>query len=305
MSKNKWIYIGGAILILLIVLVSINKERFFKSDEEKQSEIITAIQNEDIDKLKEYMDKKYPLTFLSKEGYTPLEMALNQRAFPIVTLLLKNDAGVNEKAAPLYVQIVSKLDDYQQIGESPNYQKTIKTYINLLKIASEKQAAGINDRDEYGHTALHYAARLGHPDIIKYLIQLGAEPVAVNKDKETPLMLAVKAGQTQAVQILYAYYDQKLDRDIEGNSLLISAAMNGRKEALTYLLKESKAEINAQNLVGKTALIIAAEYGYKEIVAVLLQNGADPLIKSKEEKMALEYARQWEHQDIVSLLSEE
>ena len=183
-----------------------------------------------LDALKEYIDKKYPLTFLSTEGYTPLEMALNQRSFSIVTLLLKNGAEVNEKSAPLYVQIVSKLDDYRQIGESPNYQETIDSYIALLKIVSEKKGNDINATDEYGNLALHIAARLGHPDIIKYVIQLGAKPTITNKDKETPLMLAVKAGQIEAVQVLSAYYNEKLDKDDEGNSLLYSAAMNGREE---------------------------------------------------------------------------
>ena len=49
MFKNRWLYItGGIILILLIFLFSLNRDRFLKSDEEKKSEIIIAIQNEDI-----------------------------------------------------------------------------------------------------------------------------------------------------------------------------------------------------------------------------------------------------------------
>ena len=51
--------------------------------------------------------------------------------------------------------------------------------------------------DEYGNTALHRVAALGHPDIIKSMIQLGAKPTATNKNHETPLMLAVKEGQNE------------------------------------------------------------------------------------------------------------
>ena len=76
----------------------------------------------------------------------------------------------------------------------------------------------------------------------------------------------------------------------------------GEKKSLKYLLKESKEEINDQNLEGKTALIIAAEYGYTNIVEILLQNGADAGIKSNEGKIALDYAIDWEHQEIIHLL---
>ena len=78
----------------------------------------------------------------------------------------------------------------------------------------------------------------------------------------------------KAVRVLFDYYDKKLDKDAEGNSLLYSAAMNGREVTLRLLLKKDKEEINSKNNEGKTALIIAAEYGYTKIVEILLQNGA-------------------------------
>ena len=115
-------------------------------------------------------------------------------------------------------------------------------------------------------------------------------------------MLAVKAGKMQAVQVLYIYYDKNIDKDDAGNHLLYSAAMNGREEIVKTLLKESKKEINTQNTEGKTALIIAAEYGYTNIVEILVENGADQTIKSKEGKVAFDYAVQWEHQEIIEVL---
>lgn len=303
MKKNKWLYLSGIIAVVLVAVFIINKDKFIKTEAEKQQEVITAIQKEDLGKLKEYIDKNYPLNFVAKEGYTPLELALNQRSLSIATLLLKNDADINQKATtPLYVQMMFMLDNYLQIGESPDYQNIMDAHITLLHVANDTKAGDIQDTDEYGNTALHRAASVGHPKMIKALIELGAKPTATNKQHETPLMLAVKEGQMEAVHVLYTYYDQKLDRDDEGNTLLYSAAMNGREDTLRFLLKESKAELNLTNEVGKTALIIAAEYGYPNIVKILLKSGANTKLKSKEGKTALDYAKKWKHKEIISLL---
>lgn len=303
MEKNKWLYLSGLIVVLLVALFIINKDKFIKSEAEKQREVITAVQKEDLGKLKEYIDKNYSLTFLSKEGFTPLELALNERSIATAKLLLENGADINKKSTTsLYVQILSMLDNYQQIGKNPDYQKMMDNHIELLKIAHNKNLSNIQATDTYGNTALHSAAISGHPQIIKYVIQLGAKPTVTNKEYETPLMLAVKEGQIQAVQVLYPYYDKKLDIDKEGNTLLYSAAMNGREDILQLLLKKSKGEINSKNNEGKTAVIIAAEYGYSMIVEILLRNGADSEIKSNEGKTALDYAKKWKHKEIINLL---
>ena len=303
MKKNKWLYLSGLIIAVFVALFIINKDQLLKSDQEKQGEIIDAIQNEDINKLKEYIDKKYTLTFVSKEGYTPLELALNQRSLAIASLLLKNGADINEQSTtPLYVQITFMLDNYQQIGKNQNYQQTMNDWLKLLHIANDKKMGDIQATDEYGNTALHRVAALGHPDIIKSMIQLGAKPTVTNNNHETPLMLAVKEGQNEAVQVLYDYHDKKLDRDAEGNTLLFSAAMNGREDTLRLLLRKDKEEINSKNNEGKTALIIAAEYGYTKIVEILLHNGADVALKSKEGKTALDYAKKWKHKEIINIL---
>ena len=216
---------------------------------------------------------------------------------------MENGADINEKSTtPLYVQITFMLDNYQQIGKNQNYQQTMSDWLKLLQIANDKKMGDIQATDEYGNTALHRVAALGHPDIIKSMIQLGAKPTVTNNNHETPLMLAVKEGQNEAVRVLFDYHDKKLDRDAEGNTLLFSAAMNGREDTLRFLLKKDKEEINSKNNEGKTALIIAAEYGYTKIVEILLHNGADAALKSKEGKTALDYAKKWKHKEIIIIL---
>ncbi|ETI70294.1 ankyrin repeat domain-containing protein [Neobacillus vireti] len=305
MKKTKWLVLFGIILVIVFAILLVNKTVLLKgkTEEEKQNEIISAINNNDTDKINEFIKNKYPLNFISKEGFTPFETALNNRSLESATLLLKNGAKINDKSStPLFVQIVANMYDYQVSEEGPEYQKELNSYKSLLKVASKNKSNNINATNDLGNTTLHIAALKGHPEIIKYIIDLGSNTTPINKAKETPLLIAVKAGNIEAVQLLYRYQNENLDKDNEGNNILYSAAMNGRKDIVDYLLLESKEGLNDKNDMGKTALIIAAEYGYTDIVKMLLNNGADPSLKSNEGKTALEYALHWNHEEIIKLL---
>ncbi|WHY84890.1 ankyrin repeat domain-containing protein [Neobacillus novalis] len=305
MKKTKWLVLIGIILVIVFAILLINKAGWFqgKSEEEKQNDIISAIDNNDTNKINKFIKNKYPLNFISNEGFTPFETALNDRSLESAILLLENGAKINDKSStPLFVQIVANMYDYQVSEEGPEYQKELNSYKTLLKIASKNKLNNINATNELGNTTLHIAALKGHPEIIKYIIGLGSEPTGRNKAKETPLLIAAKAGNLEAVQLLYQYHNENLDKDNEGNNIFYSAAMNGRKDIVDNLLLESKEGLNDKNAVGKTALIIAAEYGYTDIVKMLLNNGADPSLKSSEGKTALEYALHWNHEEIIKLL---
>lgn len=305
MKYSKLIIFGIIIMVVLILLLAIKTGLFEgKSKSEKQSEIITTIHRNDTKKLKKLIDDGYPINFISKEGFTPLETALNDRAFESTIILLKNKAYINKKSPfPLFVQIVSTLSEYDQINaDSSNYKKIITTYKSILKLALSNKSNNINAKNQLGNSALQLAASTGHPEIIKYLLDNGSNPITKNNIKETPLLIAIKAGNIMAVKQLYKYHKETLDIDNEGNEIFYSAAMNGRTDVLRYLLQESKEDINSQNKEGKTALIIAAEYGYTDIVKLLLDNGANMLIKSNEGKTALDYATKWNHSEIEKLL---
>ncbi|MDX5496405.1 MULTISPECIES: ankyrin repeat domain-containing protein [unclassified Wolbachia] len=55
-----------------------------------------------------------------------------------------------------------------------------------------KEGIDINITDAFGWTALHYAAQEGRLEITKFLLENGAHSLAKNKDKKTPLDLAVE-----------------------------------------------------------------------------------------------------------------
>ncbi len=66
----------------------------------------------------------------------------------------------------------------------------------------------------------------------------------------------------------------------ELNEMLFAAVRKGRLNALENVLKLG-ADINAQDMDGWTPLIYAAVYKKQKAAQLLIENGADPKIKTK------------------------
>jgi len=90
------------------------------------------------------------------------------------------------------------------------------------------------------NTALHVAARTGHPQLVGMLLRQGAPPSARNSDGETPLFGAITEGNVAATQSLV----------------------------------EARADVNAKDDVGETPLDIARKRERQDFVNFLLKNGA-------------------------------
>jgi ankyrin repeat protein len=99
-----------------------------------------------------------------------------------------------------------------ELGSSPN-QKDAKNDKFLLHIAARKghsdivkylieRGADVNAKDYFQRTALHLASRLRQFEIIQFLIENGADVNAKDKFEETALQIAIQQKHFDTVKYL-------------------------------------------------------------------------------------------------------
>jgi ankyrin repeat protein len=110
-------------------------------------------------------------------------------------------------------------------------------------------------------TALHLAVNMKNPEIVKYLIEKGADIEAmVNDSDETALYRAVSQGQTNIAKILVENGATIEARSWTGMTALHWAIDTNHLETVQYLL-EVGADVNAKGYYGNTALHFASFFG--------------------------------------------
>ena len=130
-----------------------------------------------------------------------------------------------------------------------------------------------------GLTALHAAARGGHPEVVEVLVGAGAATGATTRIGDyTPLHLAGGGGHAAAVgALLEAGADPGAVTSSSGVTPLHLAAEARGGEGAVRLLLEHGAPVNArERSAGQTPLIFAAAAGRAPAAAELLRRGADP-----------------------------
>ncbi|KXZ42210.1 hypothetical protein GPECTOR_181g256 [Gonium pectorale] len=150
-------------------------------------------------------------------------------------------------------------------------------------------------RDKSGRTPLHLAAQNGHVDVMRVLLNVGA-----NKDTDENLLVGLLC-----CSCLYGTDNKVHDEGTvctqRGNTPLHYAAENGHTEAVRALLGAG-ADKDAINKYVATPLYVAAENGHVEAVQVLLQAGANKEAANKDGWTPLLIAAQLGHVQAVQVL---
>jgi len=111
--------------------------------------------------------------------------------------------------------------------------------------------------NRHGENALMMAALRGHETMVRRLIERGAQ---VNKPGWAALHYAASTNRPQSVDI-------------------------------ARLLIEQHAYIDAESPNGSTPLMMAAFYGLPAMVDLLLEEGADPLLRNQQGLTAIDFAQ--------------
>jgi ankyrin repeat protein len=139
-----------------------------------------------------------------------------------------------------------------------------------------------------GSTPLHQAALFGNIEIVQLLIGSGANVNARDDLGETPIYSAVHLGYLEMVKCL-VHFDTELNELNDKGETPVFLALK-HPEILTYLL-EQRMWTDLPRLDGSTALHIAFRDNLEEAAIILLEHGADTLIKDHEGRTAEDVAR--------------
>lgn len=186
----------------------------------------------------------------NEQGISPLQFAAYCR---------------NKQAIAIIKPYLDRIDIYEasSLGDMENV-------LHLL----EKDLSLINAFSIDGFTPLGLASFFGHLELVKILIEKGADPNLASKNefKVTPLHSACAISNYGIAELLIENGADVNAKQMQGITPLHSAAHNGQSK-LAKLLINSGAGINSETDKGQTPLSMAEEKKFKETSELLKKNG--------------------------------
>jgi uncharacterized protein len=132
---------------------------------------------------------------------------------------------------------------------------------------------------------LHYLLETGQEQLVQQLIDQGINVQVKDRNGNTALH-ALRSSEKNGRSLIQKGVPVNAKDSDFGNTSL-HEVYNNRTAAVTSLLLENGAQVDARNLEQKTPLYLAAEIGKAEIVEVLIRNGADVNARSSNNSTPL------------------
>ena len=227
---------------------------------------------------------------------SPLHQACYFNLVPLVNSLLEKGANPNvvdiDGDTPLHLC----MNNFWQVNGS-----SLEIISILVEFGKSSIKADVNQQNNKQETPLYAAAFHGCSEAILALLVYKASPDIPSHRGRTPLLIALKCWHNNAINpsIMRTQYNQvifNLLNDQEGNSAnpnlessvmgsiripLYQACKTGNGHAAQYLISAgAKVNVQIPGIVFNTPLLIAISNSYPWIVRMLLENGANPDLKT-------------------------
>lgn len=218
-----------------------------------------AVESENITVLSVLLKTQADVNAKNDQGNTPVHSAVKVKNVIILNMLLQANADVNTK----------NCDGSSLLYEA--VESTLSTASFLLNAAR----ANVCVVDYIGNTPLHLAASTtGDINILKMLLNAGANESEPNYEGNTPLHLAAKAGNLENLKLLIDAGADVTRTDYEGNTLLHKAVDSSNISVVKFLV-EAGHNIDTINSAGHTPLILTSLLCSFNVFKYLLQVGSN------------------------------
>ena len=167
-------------------------------------------------------------------------------------------------------------------------------------LASGKSA---NTYNQFGMTALHYAALNGDADIVAKLVDAGAYLNYTTPEGMQAIHFAAMNHKTDALTALLNLGASINALDNKGNTPLHYASQFTDEPGFIQKLLDAGASINAVNNLGETPLHFASADGNVATVKFLVEHHANVAAVDKQGETPLQDAVKTNHPDVANYLS--
>jgi ankyrin repeat protein len=152
-------------------------------------------------------------------------------------------------------------------------------------------------------TPLHWASSKGHVEVVRYLLEHGANVTAQSQDGSMPLHWASQKGHIQVIRTLLQHKADAKARDKNKSTPLHRASSRGYAGSARIFL-EHGVDATAQDKNGWTPLHCAAFEGHVEVTHVLLKHGVDTTMQDKDGRTPLHHASSEGNLEVTRVLLE-
>jgi len=142
-------------------------------------------------------------------------------------------------------------------------------------------------------TALMEAAAAGHIEVLRVLINAGANANDINRDGKSAIGLAAECQNWDCANRLLlngAEFEYVETEDNDGRTELMNAVRENDLDAVTFLL-DVDANLDVQEMHGKTAVMFAVEEMRPNELRALAEAGANLKLKNNDGRTALSLAK--------------
>lgn len=239
------------------------------------------------------LDRGAPVDARDAADLTPLFMAVNRGHADVASLLISRGADASARSARLGASPLGMAMSREALG-------TGTAFVRLLTSGGARLDPNGEMR---GAPWLYLATTRPNLEMVRYLLDLGADPNGAGTRGITPLWNAASRGHLDAVLLLLDRGAVADRRGADGSVPTRVAAERGHSAVVRALLERGADRGYTDSSTGRNLLHTAALVGHLETVEALVAAGVPLSAADSAGRTPLDYARRYDHQRVADFLA--